>query len=118
MTETPKMTKRPVGRKADPATAILAEVKAARKAVAYDRMPLAGGLVPVKGREHHLREARRWEGVEDARRLTDMPGWDSTLIPALYGALAEQDMQHARDGLVRLAALAVAAVEDIDREAG
>ncbi|MGC4928100.1 hypothetical protein [Streptomyces sp. DT117] len=92
-------------------------MRAARKAVGSAAMPLIGGQRPVKGLAHHLREANRWRAVEQGRRLADVPGWDSALIPALYGALAEQDSQHARNGLVRLAALAVAAVEDIDQGA-
>ncbi|MGZ2360707.1 hypothetical protein LRE75_29180 [Streptomyces sp. 372A] len=118
MTETPKTTKRPAGRKADPATAILAEVTAARKLVGAVSMPLTGGLRPVKGRAHHLREANRWRSIEQSRRLAETPGWDSSLLAALFGTVAEPTPEGARAGLVRLAALAVAAVEDIDREAG
>ncbi|OII68259.1 hypothetical protein [Streptomyces sp. CC77] len=117
MTDTTKTTKRPPTRKPDPATAILAEVKAARKAIADDPMPLAGGQRPAKGLIHHQGEANRWRSIEMSRRHAETPGWDASLLAALYGALAEAEPMNARAGLVRLAALTVAAVEDIDREA-
>ncbi|MEV5136225.1 hypothetical protein AB0K71_15855 [Streptomyces syringium] len=52
-----------------------------------------------------------------SRRLAGNPGWDSTFLAACFGVFAEQDTQRVRGELVRLAALAVAAVESIDREA-
>ncbi|MEU0739282.1 hypothetical protein [Streptomyces sp. NPDC006134] len=116
MTETTTKTKRPAGRKTNPATAILAEVKAERKAVEAEPIPLAGGQRPTKAKVHYQREANRWRSVETSRRLAERPGWDASLLAALYGALAEAEPKNARSGLVRLAALAVAAVEDIDRE--
>ncbi|MFF4701122.1 hypothetical protein [Streptomyces chattanoogensis] len=112
-----KTTRRPAGRRPDPATAIFTEVRAARKLLGDKPMPLAGGQRPTKGRAHHQREANRWRSIETSRQLASTPGWDSTLLAACFEAFAEQDTQHSRDGLVRLAALAVAAVESIDREA-
>ncbi|MEU3709030.1 hypothetical protein [Streptomyces catenulae] len=109
-------TKRPA-RRTDPSTAVIGEVKAARKQVGDRRMPVAGGRHPVKGRAHHVREAARWRSVEQGRELAGSPGWDSTLLTAVFTALADQDPQRTRSGLVHLAALAVAAVEAIDREA-
>ncbi|MGW1836990.1 hypothetical protein [Streptomyces sp. NPDC002067] len=114
MTEAP--TKRPA-RRSVPSAAVISEVKTARKQVGDRRMPIAGGRHPVKGRAHHVREAGRWRTVEQCRELADTPGWDSALLAATFTALAEQDPQRTRSGLVRLAALAVAAVETIDREA-
>ncbi|MFI9205317.1 hypothetical protein [Streptomyces sp. NPDC053048] len=98
-------------------TAILSEVRAARKVVGERLVPMAGGRHPNKGREHHQREANRWRSIDISRDLDGVPGWDSTLLAATFGALAEEDPRHVRGGLVRLAALAVAAVESIDREA-
>ncbi|MFG2147379.1 hypothetical protein ACGFRG_24810 [Streptomyces sp. NPDC048696] len=105
-------TKRPA-----PVTAILAEVRAARKSVEDRTVPVAGGHRPHKGRAHHLHEASRWRTISASRDLDGVPGWDSTLLAAAFGTLAEQRPEDARAGLVHLAALAVAAVESIDREA-
>lgn len=115
MTET-KPTKRPA-RKADPTTAVLAEVKTARRAIGNRSMPLAGGQRPAKGQAHHLRESNRWRAIEYGRDLAETPGWDSSLLAAVFGAFAEREPEHTRAGLVRLAALAVAAVECVDQDA-
>ncbi|MFF4528208.1 hypothetical protein ACFY1P_02950 [Streptomyces sp. NPDC001407] len=105
-------TKRPAS-----VTAILSEVRAARKDIDERHVPLAGGRHPHKGRDHHQQEANRWRAIDTSRDLDGVPGWDSTLLAGAFGALAEQDPKHVRGGLVRLAALAVAAVESIEREA-
>ncbi|MEU7148506.1 hypothetical protein AB0B15_10775 [Streptomyces sp. NPDC045456] len=115
MTEA-KTTKRPA-RRPDPMTTVIADVKAARKQLAERGMPLAGGQRPAKGRAHHRREAARWQAIERGRDLAETPGWDASLLAGLYEALAEAEPKTARAGLVRLAALAVAAVEDIDQGA-
>ncbi|MFI9228959.1 hypothetical protein [Streptomyces rimosus] len=114
MTEA-KTTKRPA-RRPDPMTSVIADVKAARKQLGERSMPLAGGQRPAKGRAHHRREATRWRAIERGRDLAGTPGWDASLLAGLYEALADVGPKSARTGLVRLAALAVAAVEDIDRE--
>lgn len=114
MTEaTPKRTTR----KADPSTAVLAEVRAARKAIGARHMPIAGGERPDKGRAHHRHQATRWKAIEHSRSVAETPGWDSALLASAFGAVAESNPEHIRSGLVRLAALAVGAVESLDREA-
>ncbi|MET9642486.1 hypothetical protein [Streptomyces syringium] len=109
-------TKRPA-RRPDPATAVLAEVKAARKAYSGQSMPVAGGHNPLKGREHHEREANRWMAADTARKFDGVPGWDSAVLAQAYRTLAESEPEHIRAGLIRLAALAISAVESLDREA-
>ncbi|MFB8020035.1 hypothetical protein ACFC36_15915 [Streptomyces rubiginosohelvolus] len=103
-------------RRPTPTTAILADVRAARKLIDDRLVPVGGGRHPHKGRDHHQREANRWRSVDISRDLDGVPGWDSTLLAGLFGALAERDPAHVRSGLVRLAALAVAAVESLDKE--
>ncbi|MEU6959569.1 hypothetical protein [Streptomyces chrestomyceticus] len=115
MTEA-KTTKRPA-RRPDPTTTVIVDIKAARKQLGERGMPLAGGQRPTKGRAHHRREATRWQAIERGRDLAGTPGWDGSLLAGLYEALAETEQKSARAGLVRLAALAVAAVEDIDQAA-
>ncbi|MFJ9158663.1 hypothetical protein ACIRPS_17890 [Streptomyces griseoviridis] len=113
MTET---TKRPT-RKADPTTAVLAEVRTARKVLGTRHLPVAGGERPAKGRSYHQRQSNRWRAIEHSRTLAETSGWDSAVLAAAFGALAEPDPQHSRSGLVRLAAVAIAAVESLDQEA-
>lgn len=115
MTET-KTAKRPA-RKADPTAAVLAEVKGTRKLLGFPRMPVAGGRRPEKGRAYFLRQANRWRSVSTARDLADVPGWDAKLLAEAFGTLAETEPVPTRAGLVRLAALTVAAIESIDEEA-
>ncbi|MCH0567479.1 hypothetical protein [Streptomyces sp. MUM 2J] len=115
MTET-KTPKRPARRASDPTTAVLSEVKAARKLVGDRTAPLAGGQRPAKGRAYHLRESNRWRSINHGRELAETPGWDSAVLAEAFGTFAEPEARHARAGLVRLAALAIAAVESIDQE--
>ncbi|MFE7480045.1 hypothetical protein [Streptomyces sp. NPDC057552] len=104
------------GRRPTPVTAILADIRTARKHLDDRLVPVGGGRHPHKGRDHHQREAARWRSVDISRDLDGVPGWDSTLLAALFGALAEQDPVHVRSGLVRLAALTVATLESLDKE--
>ncbi|MGW6745441.1 hypothetical protein ACWGDX_32665 [Streptomyces sp. NPDC055025] len=115
MTETTP-TKRSA-RKADPTTAVLAEVKTARKVLGPRHLPVAGGERPAKGRAYHERQSNRWRAIEYGRTLAKTSGWDSAVLAAAFSALAETDPEHSRSGLVRLAAVAVAAVESLDQEA-
>ncbi|MEU1309136.1 hypothetical protein ABZ419_09600 [Streptomyces cinnamoneus] len=112
MTET-----KPSGRRKDPATAVLAEVKAERKLLGSEARPLGGGLRPERARLHYRREADRWAEIAFARSLADKAGWDAELLAALHSAIASADPSTARAGLVHVAALAVTAVEQLDREA-
>ncbi|NEA50476.1 hypothetical protein [Streptomyces sp. SID10815] len=114
MTET--TTPKRQTRRTDPTTTVLAEVRTVRKELAASRLPVAGGERPEKGRSYHQRQSIRWGAIDQARTLAETPGWDSALLAAAYGALAEPDPERARPNLVRLAALAVAAVEDIGQE--
>ncbi|PCG86338.1 hypothetical protein CIB93_08855 [Streptomyces sp. WZ.A104] len=107
--------KRP-GRRADPTTALFAQVKAARKAYTGLAMPIAGGRNPLKGQAHHEREANRWRAADTARKYDGVPGWDSALLAEAYRTLAEPDAGLVRAGLVRLAAIAVTAAESLDEE--
>lgn len=114
MTET--TTKRPA-RKADPTTAVLAEVRAERKLLGDEARPLGGGLRPERARLHYRLEADRWAGIAVSRALANRPGWDAELLAVLNGAIATADSTAARAGLVQVAALATAAVEQLDQAA-
>ncbi|MGI5530129.1 hypothetical protein ACQEVX_22900 [Streptomyces syringium] len=107
-------TKAP-GRRKDPATAVLAEVKAERKLLGNEVRPLGGGLRPERARQYYRREADRWAEIAFARSLADKAGWDAELLAALNAALASADSDTARAGLLHVAALAVTAVEQLDQ---
>ncbi|MEU3045832.1 hypothetical protein ABZ705_04725 [Streptomyces sp. NPDC006984] len=115
-TDTKTPAKKP-GRRSDPATALFAQVKAARKAYAGLAMPIAGGHHPHKGRAHHEREANRWRAADTARKYDGVPGWDSALLAEAYRTLAEPDAGAIRTGLVRMAAIAITAAESLAKEA-
>ncbi|MFE2104286.1 hypothetical protein ACFXAF_00170 [Kitasatospora sp. NPDC059463] len=115
MTET--TTKRRPARK-DPTTAVLAEVRAERQLLGDDPRPLGGGLRPDRARLHHRREADRWADIAATRGLAGRPGWDAELLATLNAAIATADTAVARAGLVQVAALATAAVEQLDQAAG
>ncbi|MFJ7202072.1 hypothetical protein ACIQWR_00845 [Streptomyces sp. NPDC098789] len=104
-------------RKPDPTTTVLAEVRAARKALVDEGRPLGGGLRPERARLHYRREADRWAEIAFARSLADRPGLDAELLASLNTALATADSAAARAELIQVAALATAAIEQLDQEA-
>ncbi|WP_372407171.1 hypothetical protein [Streptomyces luteireticuli] len=115
MTET--ATTKPSPRKANPTTAVLADVKIERKALGDEPRPLGGGLRPERARLHYNREADRWAEIATARALIDRAGWDAELLATLNRAIGAADPTVARAGLIEVAALAVAAAEQIDQAA-
>ncbi|MFJ1932598.1 hypothetical protein ACIOGZ_07960 [Kitasatospora sp. NPDC088160] len=114
MTDT--TTKRRPARKTDPTTAVLAEVRAERQLLDDEPRPLGGGLRPDRARLHHRREADRWADIAVTRGLAGRPGWDAELLATLNAAIATSDSVVARAGLVQVAALATAAVEQLDQD--
>ncbi|MEU5433799.1 hypothetical protein AB0G73_10520 [Streptomyces sp. NPDC020719] len=115
MTDT-NTDKRPA-RRPVPTSAILSDVRSARKELGEETRPLGGGLRPERARLYYTREAERWANIASARALADHPGWDAELLAELNAAIGSNDVNTARAGLVQVAALAVAAVEQLDREA-
>ncbi|MCJ0870236.1 hypothetical protein [Streptomyces sp. AP-93] len=115
MTEKPPVKRQ--SRRPDPTTAVLAEVRAERKSLPDEDRPLGGGLRPDRARLHYRREADRWAEIAFARSLADHPGWDAELLAVLNAAIAAADSATARAGLIQVAALATAAVEQLAKEA-
>ncbi|GGU77376.1 hypothetical protein GCM10010211_49120 [Streptomyces albospinus] len=113
----PKTTKRPA-RKPDPVTAILANVKATHRSVADKRMPIGGGHNPAKARRYFAEEADRWAFIKMTRDKAELSGWDAELLEQLFHALAETGHpETAKFHLEKVAAYAVAAIGQLDREA-
>jgi hypothetical protein len=108
VTDTP--TRKP-GRRPDPATAILGQVRAARKAL--ESRPFRGGRNPGAALSVYAERAEAWRAINAAREHAGLPGRDGDLLEAVYAALAASDSE-ARELLVRLASVAVAAVEELE----
>ncbi len=73
--------------------------------------------IPLGGNEswvHAANEARR---IADARDKEGTLTWADVLLEEVFETLAETDPAKFREELVQVAAVAVAAIEDIDREA-
>lgn len=67
--------------------------------------------------EHFHDEADLWKRENDFRVKKGAIGWDGILLEEVYEALAETDPAKQREELVQVAAVAVAAIECIDRAA-
>lgn len=103
------------GRKADPVTAILAEIKALVKDRQGEPLPLRGGLNSESGRLHYVEQEGRWSAINAARSVAGTLGKDGLILEDAFAALGEVDDADVRRALVLLAAEAISAVEDIDR---
>jgi hypothetical protein len=102
------------GRKADPLTGILAEVKAELKAIGgLAEFPLGGGAVPTKARRHYRKQAEMWHGINEVREAAGTSGHDGFLLEAAYDVLSHDEPQ-ARADLLKLAALVVGIIESLD----
>ncbi|QDP44245.1 hypothetical protein KGG70_gp39 [Streptomyces phage Celia] len=78
--------------------------------------PLIGGLTP-KPRlvAEYAREENHWQEINKHRVRLGAMGWDSIAAEELFEAVSARDLAEARAEYVQLAAVAVAAVEAIDR---
>ena len=101
--------------------AVLLEVEAERKAQderwGQQDHPQGGGTNPAKAREHYEALANSWKGFNDARVQAKTLGFDGILLEEVYEALAEADPAKRRAELLQVAAVAVVAIEAIDRPA-
>ncbi|MGP3686267.1 hypothetical protein ACTVZO_16430 [Streptomyces sp. IBSNAI002] len=108
--------KKPTGRKPDPLTAILAEVRAAARATPDLPSHLVGGKYPERGTDAYRRRGEEWAIINADRGEVGVLGMDGLAIEVAFAAFGGRTPEEIRGGLVRLASLAVAAVEQIDRE--
>ena len=79
--------------------------------------PLLGGDIPASALSYYAVRADNWKAINDQRVSKAKMGWDSIALEEVYEALAESDPAKAREEYVQLAAVAVAAIECIDRRA-
>lgn len=77
--------------------------------------PLIGGAFLTATRRQYEMEALNWKGINDHRVRTNSMGWDSIVAEELFEALEATSLEGAREEYVQLAAVAVAAIESIDR---
>lgn len=102
-----------------PTQKVLLEVEAERKAQderwGEQNHPLGGGKNPAAAREVYAQKAEGWKAINDDRVEADTMGWDSIVLEEVFEALAEEDPQVAREEWVQIAAVAVAAIERIER---
>ncbi|MGW0705063.1 hypothetical protein ACWD4G_03645 [Streptomyces sp. NPDC002643] len=103
-------------RKPDPFAAVLAEVGAAARKVGDLPSALVGGHLPSRGAESYRKRAEDWDAINEARQDAGTYGVDGLAVQVAFSAFGGRTAEDIREGLVRLASLALAAVEQIDRE--
>ncbi|MFF4244281.1 hypothetical protein ACFYY2_07375 [Streptomyces sp. NPDC001822] len=108
--------KRPA-RAADPLASVVAEVQSAARQVGDLPSALVGGHLPSRASERYRTRADDWDAINEARAQEGNLGADGLAVRAAFAAFGGRTPEEIRGGLVRLASLAVAAVEQIDREA-
>lgn len=105
------------GRKPDPLTPILAKIREA----AHEQRGgvLRGGRNPDAARGHYRDRAVSWNRIADERRsdASYPQGRDADMLEWLYRALGAEDATETEFALVQLAAMATAAIADLDRGA-
>ncbi|MFJ9827680.1 hypothetical protein ACIRSU_25450 [Streptomyces sp. NPDC101160] len=109
-------TRKPTGRKADPLTVILAEVRAGARAIPDLPAHLVGGKYPDSAVNIYHQRGADWQEINRARKSQGRLGVDGLAVQVAFAAFGGRTPVEIREGLVRLASLAVAAIEQIDRE--
>ncbi|MFI5861789.1 hypothetical protein [Streptomyces sp. NPDC051546] len=113
MTQTP--VKKTPGRKADPLTAVLAEIRAGARATPDLPAHLVGGKYPERGVDNYRQRGADWAEINRARESRGRLGVDGLAVQVAFAAFGGRTPAEVREGLVQLASLAVAAIEQIDR---
>lgn len=103
-------------RKADPFTAVLAEVQTAAKGIGSLPPHLVGGISPDRGIDAFRRRGEEWAIINADRGEMGVLGVDGLAIEVAFAAFGGRTAEEIRKGLVRLASLAVAAIGQIDGE--
>ncbi|MGW1558289.1 hypothetical protein ACWCQ1_17465 [Streptomyces sp. NPDC002144] len=106
--------KRPA-RAADPLAAILTEVRNQARTVGDLPPNLVGGHLPSRGADNYRMRADDWAAINEAREDAGTLGVDGLAVQTAFAAFGGRTVDEIRSGLVRLAALAVSAVAQIDR---
>jgi len=102
-------------RKAEPLSAVLAEVQAAAQKIGPLPPHLVGGIAPERGTDAYRRRGEEWAIINADRDEMGVLGVDGLAIEVAFAAFGGRTPEEIRKGLVRLASLAVAAIGQIDR---
>ncbi|MFI0984999.1 hypothetical protein [Streptomyces exfoliatus] len=103
--------------KTDRLVAVLAEVRRTARAIGDLPAELIGGHFPERAVENYRKRGEDWHLINRRREIDERLGMDGLAVQVTFAAFGGRDRAEIREGLVRLASLAVAAVEWIDREA-
>lgn len=102
-----------------PTQSVLLEVEAERKAQdkrwGEQNHPQQGGKNPDAGIAAYSARASDWKRINDDRVTAGLLGFDSILLEEVYEALGERDPKLRREELLQVAAVAVCAIEALDR---
>ncbi|MFF9644706.1 hypothetical protein [Kitasatospora aureofaciens] len=119
MTETTvkKTAARRVQPKPDLLHLAMTEARAEARALADLPKELIGGQHPQRAAEIYRSRGSDWDLINRRREKVGTAGVDGLIVQAAFAAFGTRDTAQVREGLVRLAALAGAAVERIDKAA-
>lgn len=79
--------------------------------------PIVSPTYGQSSRDFYHNEALLWKLTNDQRFKSGDLAWDGILLEEVYEALAESDPKKIRAELIQVAAVAVAAIECLDRAA-
>jgi hypothetical protein len=115
----PETTAKRGGRKPDPLTGILAEVKAERKAQVEEwperELPFLGGRMPEAAQSVYASRAANWRLINENRKEIGTLGWDGLFVESVWELLASDNEAERRARLILLSAVLVGEVESMDR---
>ncbi|MFE3578109.1 hypothetical protein [Streptomyces vinaceus] len=119
MTETTvkKTAARRVQPKVDLLHLAMTEARAEARTLADLPKELIGGQHPHRAAEIYRSRGGDWGQINRRREAVGTGGVDGLIVQAAFEAFSTRDATKVREGLVRLAALAGAAVERIDKAA-
>lgn len=94
---------------------VLAEVEKQDARWGEQNHPLVGGDIPRSAYRFYANKAKDWKAINDQRVEKRKMGWDSIILEEVFEALELTDPAEAREEWVQVAAVAVNAINCIDR---
>jgi len=112
-----KTTAKRVQPKSDLLALAMTEARAEARAMSELPLALIGGHHPQRAADIYRSRGGDWDLINRRRQQVGNGGVDGLIVQATFEAFGTRDAAHIREGLIRLAALAGAAVERIDQAA-
>ncbi|MFD7738082.1 hypothetical protein [Kitasatospora sp. NPDC059800] len=112
-----KSTTRRAQPKPDALHLVMTEARAEARTLTELPKDLIGGHHPHRAAEVYRSRSGDWDLINRRRAQVGTGGVDGLIVQAAFAAFSTQDTVQVREGLLRLAALAGAAVERIDKAA-